>query len=72
MKIYSDVESEINQVKRGPKPKISPKDSLFLTLEMLSNMFSVKTFLLEKNNLGKIRTYSAYFSSKIYLEYSKR
>ena len=57
MEIYSDVESEINVVKRGPKPKISPKDSLFMTLvmlkgyfkwEMLSNMFSVKTSVLEK------------------------
>ena len=57
MEIYSDVESEINQAKRGPKPKISPKDSLFLTLvmlkgyfkwDMLSNMFSFKTSVLEK------------------------
>ena len=75
MEIYSDVESEINQAKRGPKPKISPKDSLFLTLmtlkgyfklEMLSSMFSTKTFVLEKNNQGNIKKYAVYFSSKIY------
>ena len=68
MEIYSDVESEINQVKRGPKPKISSKYSLFLTLvmlkdyfkwNMLSYMFSAKTFVLEKNKLGNIGKYSA-------------
>ena len=57
MEIYSDVESEINIIRRGPKPKISPKDSLFMTLvmlkgffkwEMLSNLFSVKIGILEK------------------------
>ena len=39
MEIYSDIESEINQVKRGFKSKISLKDSLFLTLVMLKYYF---------------------------------
>jgi hypothetical protein len=55
-------ESEINQVKRGQKPKISPKYSLFLTLmmvkgyfkwKMLSHTFSVKTSCVEKNQSRK-------------------
>ena len=57
MQIYADVETEIQIVRRGPLPKISPKDSLFLTLamlkgyfkwEMISNLFSLKTSTLEK------------------------
>ena len=57
MEIYPIVESVIQHVKRGPRPKISPKDSLFLTIVMLknyfkweafSNMFGLKVSVVEK------------------------
>ena len=66
MEIYSIVESVIQHVKRDPRPKISPKDSLLLTIVMLknyfkweafSNMFGLKVSVVEKTIkiiLGKI------------------
>ncbi len=66
MEIYSIVESAIQHAKRGPRPKVSPKDSLFLTLvmfksyfkwEVFGNIFGLKVSVLEKtikNTMDKI------------------
>ena len=44
MEIYSIVESVIQHVKRGPRPKISPKDRLFRTIVILKNYFKWGAF----------------------------